>query len=70
MSDEISDDIEIDDADIDEDAEVEGHVMFAEKKGFSLKPDLLAPPCPPELDDWERGQYTPNTNEPVLSDDC
>ena len=71
MSDEINDDTEIDDAaiDEDEDAEVEGHVMLAEKKGFSLKPDLYAPPCQPDLDEGNRGASWQNTNEPVLGDD-
>ena len=39
----------------DDEAEVEGHVMFAEKKGFALKPDITIPPIyRPEGDDWER----------------
>jgi hypothetical protein len=59
-----------DDVDEDEEAEVEGHVMFAEKKGFSFKPDLIPPPCKNDvLDDWERPGYSGNANEPVLGDD-
>lgn len=74
MSDEaINDEIDADAEVIDDDegAEVEGHVMFAAKKGFSLMPDIQIPPLyHPEGDDWERGAGSPgNTNEPVLSDD-
>ena len=73
MSDEaINDEIDADAEVIDDDegAEVEGHVMFAAKKGFSLKPDFYAPPARPGLDGGEAMSGGSQSNEPVLGDDA